>query len=55
MASSKIWTETLDPDAEKPGPWKTWTLKNMDPEKTGLRNSWMQKNKKKKRLEDRMV
>ena len=29
-------TRTLDPDPEKPGPWKTWTLKNIDPEKPGI-------------------
>ena len=26
---------TLDPDPEKPGPRKTWTLKNLDSEKHG--------------------
>ena len=26
---------TLDPDPEKPGPRKTWTLKKLDPEKPG--------------------
>ena len=26
---------TLDPDPEKPGPWKTWALKSLDPEKHG--------------------
>ena len=36
MATSKAWTQTLDPDPEKPGPWKTWTLKNLDPEKHGI-------------------
>ena len=46
MATSKTWTRTLDPDPdpgpwpwtldpENPGPWKTWTLKNLDPEKHG--------------------
>ena len=35
MATSKTWTQTLDPDPEKPGPWKTWTLKNLDYEKRG--------------------
>ena len=29
------WTRNLDPDPEKPGPRKTWTLKNLDPEKHG--------------------
>ena len=36
MATSKTWTQTLDPhpeklDPEKPGR-KTWTQKNVDPE-----------------------
>ena len=22
--------KNLDPDPEKPGPWKTWTMKNLD-------------------------
>ena len=40
MATSKTLVRTLDTDPEKPGPWKTWTLKkwilkNMDPEKRG--------------------
>ena len=35
-ATSKTWTWTLDPDPEKLGPWKTWTLKNLDPEKPGI-------------------
>ena len=35
-ATSKTWTQTLGPDPEKSGPWKTWTLKNMDPEKHGI-------------------
>ena len=35
MATSKTWTRTLDPDPEKPGPRKTLTLKNLDPEKRG--------------------
>ena len=37
MATSKTWNRTLDPgpDPEKPGPWKTWTLKNLNPEKHG--------------------
>ena len=29
------WTRTLDPDLEKPGRWKTWTLKNLGSEKPG--------------------
>ena len=32
-ATSKTWTRTLDLDPEKPGPLKTWTLKNLDPQK----------------------
>ena len=37
MATSKTWTQTLDPDPEKPRSRKTWTLKhrtlkNLDPE-----------------------
>ena len=32
-ASSKTWTRTLDPDPEKTGPRKTWSQKNLDPEK----------------------
>ena len=37
-ATSKTWSQTLDLDLdpEKPGPWKTWALKNMDPEKHGI-------------------
>ena len=27
------YLQNLDPD---PGPWKTWTLKNLDPEKPGI-------------------
>ena len=29
------WTRALDPDPG-PGPRKTWTLKNLDPEKHGI-------------------
>ena len=29
--------EDLDPDPEKPGPWKSWTQKNLGSEKPG---SW---------------
>ena len=29
-ATSKTWTRTLDLDSQKPGPWKTWILKNME-------------------------
>ena len=32
-ATSKTWTQTLDPDPEKPGSWKIWTLKNLGYEK----------------------
>ena len=32
-AASKTWTRTLNSDFEKPGPRKTQTLKNLDPEK----------------------
>ena len=34
-ATFKTWTRTLDPDPEKSGPIKTWTHKNLDPEKPG--------------------
>ena len=34
-ATSKTWTQNLVPDPEKPGPWKTWTQKKLDPEKSG--------------------
>ena len=37
LATSKIWTQTLDPDPENPGPRKTWTQKNLDPEKSKKR------------------
>ena len=30
------WTLDPDPDPEKPVLWKTWALKNLDPEKTGI-------------------
>ena len=33
LATSKTWTRTPDSDPEKPRPKKTWTLKNLDPEK----------------------
>ena len=36
MATSKTWSQTLDLDPEKPQPRKTWTQKNLDPEKPGL-------------------
>ena len=32
--TSKTWTRTLDLDPEKAEPRKTWTLINLDPEKT---------------------
>ena len=40
--NSYFWTLDLDPDPEnlepeKTGPWKTWTLKNLDLEKRGKR------------------
>ena len=35
MTTSKSWTQDLDLDPEKPGPWKTWTMRNLDPEKPG--------------------
>ena len=48
MATSKTWTQTLDPDSDPgpwtldpgPGPW-TQTLKNLDPEKPGLWKTWI--------------
>ena len=45
LATSKTWTQTLDPDPENPGP-RPWirTLKNLDPEKRGLRKTWTLKN-----------
>ena len=56
-ATSKTWTQTLDPgtehwktwtlknlDLEKPGPWETWTLKNLDTEKLGHWKTWTLKN-----------
>ena len=49
QASSKTWTQILDPDPEKPGLRKTWTLKNLDYEKRGKQLD------AKKRLEDHMV
>ena len=47
-ATSKTWTQTLDPDPGH-GPRKTWTLKNLDPEKPdsekpGLWKAWTLKN-----------
>ena len=35
LATSKTWTQTLDLDLEKSGPWKIWTLKILDYEKRG--------------------
>ena len=43
-AISKTWTQTLDPNPEKPGPRKTWTQKNLDPGKPGPRKTWTLKN-----------
>ena len=43
-ATSKTWTRTLDQDHEKPGPLKSWTLKNLDFEKPGPRKIWTFKN-----------
>ena len=43
-ATSKTWTQTLDPDPEKPGPRKAWTLKNLGPEKTVVWKTWTLKN-----------
>ena len=41
MATSKTWILTLDPDPEKPGPTKTWTKINLDPEKPkGTSETW---------------
>ena len=40
MATSKTWTGSLDQDPEKPGLWKTYTLKKLDPEKPGLWKTW---------------
>ena len=39
-STSKTWTQTLDPDPEKPGPLKTWTQKNLDHEKPGSWKTW---------------
>ena len=54
-ATSKTWTETLDPDPEKPGVRKTWTRKHLDSENSELwknvENNWMPK----KILQDHMV
>ena len=44
MSTSKTWTQTLDLDAEKPWPWKTWTLKNVYPENRGPWKTWTLKN-----------
>ena len=40
MATSKSWPRILEPDPEKPGPWKSWTLKHLDSEKAGPWKSW---------------
>ena len=42
-ATSKTWTQTLDPNPG-PGPWKTWTLKNLGSEKPGPWKTWTLKN-----------
>ena len=34
-ATSKIWTQILDQDPEKPRPRKTWAQKDLDAEKPG--------------------
>ena len=34
-ATSNTWTRPLDPDPEKPGLRKIWTLRNLDSEKRG--------------------
>ena len=39
----KGYFQNLDPDLG-PGPWKSWTLKNLEPEKPGLRHTLIQKN-----------
>ena len=59
------WTRTLVPKTEKPGPWKTCPLKNLDPEnldpeKPGSWKTWeaagcKKKQQKKKWLEDHIV
>ena len=43
-ATPKTWAQTLDLDAEKPGPRKTWTQQNLDPEKPGPGKTWTLKN-----------
>ena len=43
LAASKTWTQTLDHDPGS-GPWKTWTLKNLDSEKPVPWKTWTQKN-----------
>ena len=43
-ATSKTWTQTLNPDPKKPGLWKTWTQKNLDSEKPGLWKTWTLEN-----------
>ena len=35
-ATSKAWTQTMNLDPKKPGPSKTWTLKNLDSENSEL-------------------
>ena len=36
-ATSKTWTQTLKNLEPGSGSWKTWTLKNLSPEKHGKR------------------
>ena len=48
-ANPKTRTRILDPDPEQPGPLKSWTPKNLDPEKLdpekpGLLKTWTLKN-----------
>ena len=43
-SGSRPWTRTLDPNPEKPRPWKTWTQKNLDSEKPGPWKTWTVKN-----------
>ena len=43
-ASSKTWSQTLDPNPEKSGPRKTWTLKYLDQKEPAPPKSWILKN-----------
>ena len=40
LSTSKTWIQTLDPDHEEPGLRKTWTLKDLDPEKPRPWETW---------------